>query len=152
MPGRGRSCRPRLEFAPPPLLLTHLLPRVHVGPRPEPRSLLTRYAPRTPAPELQPFTSISHPFGEFRHTAWRLETRRGYASDRNSPKWERWQAGEDIVQDPAKAWREKVAEQTEAGKRFEHVRLVDDPPTDGSPGPGAAVCRDRAPSARARIP
>ncbi|MGY4994074.1 DUF6879 family protein [Streptomyces sp. 900105245] len=96
-----------------------------------PRSLLTRYAPRTEAPELQPFSSIAHLFREFRHTAWRLETRRGYASDRRSPKWARWQAGEDIAADPANAWRENVAEQTAAGKRFERVRLVDDPPTDG---------------------
>ncbi|MEU1408862.1 DUF6879 family protein [Streptomyces sp. NPDC005728] len=96
-----------------------------------PRSLLTRYAPTTPAPELQPFSSISHLFREFRHTAWRLETRRGYASDRRSPKWARWQAGEDITTEPANAWRENVVEQTAAGKRFERVRLVDDPPTDG---------------------
>ncbi|MBO4258253.1 hypothetical protein GRC12_30915 [Streptomyces griseorubiginosus] len=92
---------------------------------------MTRYAPRAEAPELQPFTSISHLFREFRHTAWRLETRRGYASDRNSPKWARWQAGEDILDEPANAWRENVAEQTAAGKRFERVRLVDVPPTQG---------------------
>ncbi|WP_328770564.1 DUF6879 family protein [Streptomyces sp. NBC_00286] len=96
-----------------------------------PRSLLTRYAPRSAAPELQPFASISHLFQEFRHTAWRLETRRGYASDRNSPKWQRWQAGEDIAAEPANAWRENVAEQTAAGKRFERVRLVDEPATQG---------------------
>ncbi|GGK65543.1 DUF6879 family protein [Streptomyces flaveus] len=96
-----------------------------------PRSLLTRYAPRTEAPELQPFASVSHLFREFRHTAWRLETRRGYASDRNSPKWQRWQAGEDIATEPANAWRENVAEQTAAGKRFERVRIADEPPTQG---------------------
>ncbi|MER6431932.1 DUF6879 family protein [Streptomyces sp900105245] len=96
-----------------------------------PRSLLARYAPQTDAPELQPFSSIAHLFREFRHTAWRLETRRGYASDRRSPKWARWQAGEDIAAEPANTWRENVAEQTAAGKRFERVRLVDDPPTDG---------------------
>lgn len=95
-----------------------------------PRSLLTRYAPSTPAPELQPFSSVAHLFREFRHTAWRLETRRGYASDRRSPKWARWQAGEDIAAE-ASGWLENVAEQTAAGKRFERVRLVDDPPTDG---------------------
>lgn len=66
-----------------------------------PRALLTHYAPRTAAPELQPFSSISFLFKEFRHTAWRLETRRGYATDRNSPKWARWQAGEDIAAEPA---------------------------------------------------
>ncbi|MFI1762049.1 DUF6879 family protein [Streptomyces sp. NPDC020800] len=95
-----------------------------------PRGLLTRYAPKTTAPELQPFTSISGLFSDFRHTAWRLETRRGYASDRRSPKWARWQAGEAIVGEPS-AWLENIAEQTAAGKRFERVRLVDDPLTEG---------------------
>jgi hypothetical protein len=110
-----------------------------------PRSLLTRYAPRTPAPVLQPFASVSHLFREFRHTAWRLETRRGYASDRRGEKWQRWQAGEDIAAEPANAWRENVAEQVAAGKRFERVRLVDEPLTEGqrfllasSPGNTAA--------------
>ncbi|MEU6230450.1 DUF6879 family protein [Streptomyces sp. NPDC047042] len=96
-----------------------------------PRTLLTRYAPRTEAPELQPFASVSHLFREFRHTAWRLETQRGYASDRNSPRWKRWLDGEDITAEPANTWRQNVAEQTAAGKRFERVRLVDAPPTQG---------------------
>lgn len=96
-----------------------------------PRSLLTRYAPRSDAPALQPFSSISHLFSDFKHTAWRLETRRGYASDRNSPKWPRFLAGEDIARDPDNAWRENVRAQTAKGKRFGRVRLVDEPPTQG---------------------
>jgi hypothetical protein len=96
-----------------------------------PRSLLTRYAPKSDAPHLQPFTSISHLFRDFKHTAWRLETRRGYVSDRNNPKWARFRRGEDIANDPNNAWRENVHAQTAQGKRFERVRLVDDPPTEG---------------------
>ncbi|MCX4738921.1 DUF6879 family protein [Streptomyces antibioticus] len=96
-----------------------------------PRSLLTRYAPRADAPELQPFASIAGLFRDFKHTAWRLETRRGYASDRNSPKWARFLAGEDIAHDPDNAWRENVRAQTAQGKRFERVRLVDEPLTRG---------------------
>ncbi|MEU6820471.1 DUF6879 family protein [Streptomyces atriruber] len=96
-----------------------------------PRSLLTRYAPHTSAPELRPFSSVSHLFSEFRHTAWRLETRRGYASDRNSSKWKRFLAGEDIAHDPENSWRENVRVQTSQGKRFERVRLVDEPATKG---------------------
>jgi hypothetical protein len=96
-----------------------------------PRSLLIRYAPRSDAPELQPFASISHLFSDFKHTAWCLETRRGYASDRNSVKWQRFLAGEDIARDPDNAWRENVRAQTAKGKRFERVRLVDEPPTRG---------------------
>ncbi|MFI1705950.1 DUF6879 family protein [Streptomyces griseoruber] len=96
-----------------------------------PRSLLIRYAPAAEAPMLQPFASISHLFSDFRHTAWRLETRRGYATDRNGPKWARFLAGEDIGGDPDNTWRENVRTQTAQGKRFERVRLVDEPLTRG---------------------
>ncbi|MEU2271490.1 DUF6879 family protein [Streptomyces olindensis] len=96
-----------------------------------PRELLTRYAPRTPAPELQPFAAVSHLFREFRHTAWRLETRRGYSTDRRGPKWQRFLAGEDVGHDPDNAWRANVREQTAQGKRFARVRLVDEPLTQG---------------------
>ncbi|MEW2631649.1 DUF6879 family protein [Streptomyces sp. NPDC048389] len=96
-----------------------------------PRDLLVRFAPRAEAQEMVPFTQISHLFTEFKHTAWRLETRRGYATDRNSPKWARWKAGADIATEPADGWRENVRRQTEQGKRFERVRLVDEPLTEG---------------------
>jgi hypothetical protein len=82
-------------------------------------------------PELIPFDEITHLFTDFEHTAWRLETQRGYASDRESPKWQRWKAGKDIASEPFDAWRLSTKEQTEQGKRFERVRLVDDPPTEG---------------------
>jgi hypothetical protein len=96
-----------------------------------PRSLLTRYAPFTPAPVLESFSSISYLFRDFRHTAWRLETRRGYASDRNSPLWPRFLAGEDVTSEPANAWRQNVREQVDQGKTFGRVRLVDEPLTQG---------------------
>ncbi|MFT2020156.1 DUF6879 family protein [Streptomyces sp. 796.1] len=96
-----------------------------------PRSLLIRYAPRTTAPELVPFKEIDHLFREFRHTAWRLETRRGYASDRNTPKWQRWLAGKDIATAEPTAWHDNVRTQVAAGRRFERVRLVDEPATQG---------------------
>lgn len=60
-----------------------------------------------------------------------METRRGYATDRNSEKWQRWQAGDDIAAETANPWRQNVAEQTAAGKLFGRVRLIDDPITDG---------------------
>ncbi|MFE7856038.1 DUF6879 family protein [Streptomyces sp. NPDC057403] len=96
-----------------------------------PRALLTRYAPRAETPELQPFASIAHLFREFRHTAWRLETRRGYASDRNSPLWARFLEGQDVTAEPPNAWRQNVAAQTEQGKTFARVRIADEPLTQG---------------------
>lgn len=82
-------------------------------------------------PSLIPFSEAAHYFEGFEHTAWRLETRRSYASDRNGPKWQRFLRGEDISNDPDNAWRTNVRAQTATGKRFERVRLVDHPHTEG---------------------
>ncbi|MGW0309956.1 DUF5753 domain-containing protein [Streptomyces flavidovirens] len=96
-----------------------------------PRDLLTRFAPRTEASAVVPFAEATHLFRDFKHTAWRLETRGGYASDRNSSKWQRWQAGEDVAAEPFDEWRLNVQRATEEGRRFERVRIVDDPLTEG---------------------
>ncbi|SEE69757.1 hypothetical protein SAMN05216532_8609 [Streptomyces sp. 2231.1] len=82
-------------------------------------------------PDIIPFDEITHLFTEFEHTAWRLETKRVYATDRMSPNWTRFQNAETFDYDPANAWQANVRRQTEAGKRFERVRLVDAPPTEG---------------------
>lgn len=82
-------------------------------------------------PELVPFADITDLFTTFRHTAWRLESRRGYAVDVGTPKWELWQAGGDLGFNPAHPWHANVRAQTEQGKRFERARIVDSPPTDG---------------------
>ncbi|UNO41886.1 DUF6879 family protein [Streptomyces sp. MST-110588] len=96
-----------------------------------PRDLLIRFAPRSAPRDMVPFADVAHLFREFKHTAWRLETRRGYAADRGTPKWERWQRGEDISADPDNEWRANVRKQTAGGKRFERVRLLDSPITEG---------------------
>lgn len=82
-------------------------------------------------PDVIPFAEVAHVFTDFEHTAWRLETRRGYATDRNSEPWARWQAGEDVANDPPDAWRRNVLEQTARGKTFGRVRIVDEPLTEG---------------------
>ncbi|MGW3486577.1 DUF6879 family protein [Streptomyces sp. NPDC001054] len=81
--------------------------------------------------DLLPFTEVAHLFQDFEHTAWRLESQQGYASDRESPKWARWKAGQDLLAEPADEWRLNVAKQVALGKRFERVRIVDAPPTEG---------------------
>jgi hypothetical protein len=99
-----------------------------------PRDLLTRFAPRAEQqPDIIPFEEASYLFTEFKHTAWRLETRTGYASDRQSAKWQPFMDGADISGfDPEdQPWHASIRKQTDEGKRFERVRLVDDPPTDG---------------------
>ncbi|MEU8837466.1 DUF6879 family protein [Streptomyces sp900116325] len=82
-------------------------------------------------PDLIPFAETAHLFTEFEHTAWRLETRQGYASDRNSPKRQRWQAGKVAAAEPFDEWPLNARCATGQGKRFERVRLVDDPLTEG---------------------
>ncbi|MFE9043126.1 DUF6879 family protein [Streptomyces sp. NPDC007818] len=96
-----------------------------------PRELLTRFAPRAEARAMVPFAEVGGLFADFAHTAWRLETRRGYATDRRGAKWARWKAGADITAEPPNAWRENVRRQVAEGKRFERVRLVDEPLTEG---------------------
>src|SRR4051812_11646773 len=74
---------------------------------------------------------FSDHFTELQHTAWRLETRRGYASDRASEKYRRFLAGDELPDDSYRPWCANVRRQTAQGKRIERVRIVDQPPTDG---------------------
>ncbi|WP_081982461.1 DUF6879 family protein [Streptacidiphilus albus] len=65
----------------------------------------------------------------FRHTAWRLETRRSYAADQRSEAYQRFLRGEPRQAAPDNPWSAMVREQTGKGKRIERVRLLDDPLT-----------------------
>lgn len=96
-----------------------------------PRELLARFAPHSEPSEVIPFRDAAHVFTDLKHTAWRLETRRGYATDRGSETWARWKAGEDVAHDEPDAWRRNVIEQVAQGKRFGRVRIVDQPLTEG---------------------
>ncbi|MDT0410458.1 MULTISPECIES: DUF6879 family protein [Streptomyces] len=80
---------------------------------------------------LIPFSDAAHLFTEFEEEAWRLETRKGYASDRSSSSWNRFSAGAEFGYDPNRPWHATVRAATRAGKRFARVRLVDSPPTEG---------------------
>ena len=67
----------------------------------------------------------------FQHTAWRLETQRGYDSDRHSETYQLFLRGEEPVRDPGRPWLANMRLQTGKGKRVERVRILDDPPTEG---------------------
>jgi hypothetical protein len=82
-------------------------------------------------PDLIPFEAIGHFFDDFEHTAWRLETQRGYATDRISPNWARFQRGDRLGYDPTSPWHSYVRAKSEEGKVLARVRLVDNPPTEG---------------------
>ncbi|MFG2114837.1 DUF6879 family protein [Streptomyces sp. NPDC048718] len=68
-------------------------------------------------------------FTEFAHTAWRLETRRGYASDRESPRYRQFRSTGTIPNDGHRPWCANVRTQVRLGKRIERVRIVDQAPT-----------------------
>ncbi|MDT7847177.1 DUF6879 family protein [Streptomyces justiciae] len=97
-----------------------------------PRNTLVDFGPRDETPRLiNAEDEFDQLFSAFKHTAWRLETRRRYASDEQTAEWAQFAAGRPIEWDYDDAWCRNVREQTAAGKRFERVRLIDSPATRG---------------------
>ncbi len=83
-------------------------------------------------PDIIGLDEFDQLFTTFKHTAWRLETRRRYASDELSDRYTQFMRGEAVVWDGADPeWCAERREQSALGKRFERVRVVDDPPTPG---------------------
>ncbi|MFF1401463.1 DUF6879 family protein [Streptomyces sp. NPDC058287] len=82
-------------------------------------------------PSLLPFEEITYLFAEFERTAFRLETRRGYATDRAGTRFKAFMRGVDPVPEPDHPWNVNVRDKAEQGARFSRVRIVDEPPTDG---------------------
>ncbi|MFE1346650.1 DUF6879 family protein [Streptomyces sp. NPDC058757] len=82
-------------------------------------------------PPLVPFEDIVHLFADFERSAFRLETRRGYATDRDGARFQAFMRGTDPTPEPDHPWNANVREKTAAGARFSRVRIVDEPPTDG---------------------
>lgn len=80
---------------------------------------------------LIPFVEVAHLFDEFAHTAWRLESRRGYDSDRHTPEYAAFLDGRIVEEDLTDPYYVARRQQADEGKRFERVRVVDDPPTEG---------------------
>ncbi|MFF4328341.1 DUF6879 family protein [Streptomyces sp. NPDC001591] len=78
-----------------------------------------------------PFEEITHLFTEFELTAFRLETRRGYASDREGERFQAFMRGTNPEPQPDNPWNVNVREKAARGALFSRVRLIDDPPTDG---------------------
>ncbi|MFE6365832.1 DUF6879 family protein [Streptomyces sp. NPDC057806] len=57
-----------------------------------------------------------------------METRRAYTSNRKGLNWARFQSGQPLSFESD--WYANVRTQTQQGKRFERVRLVDAQPTE----------------------
>lgn len=97
-----------------------------------PRNTLADFGPRDETPRLiNADDEFDQLFTAFQHTAWRLETRRRYASDEQTPQWEQFAAGRPIEWDYDDVWCRNVRAQSQARKTFQRVRLVDTPATPG---------------------
>ncbi|MFG3104384.1 DUF6879 family protein [Streptomyces sp. NPDC048182] len=98
-----------------------------------PRELLVNHGPKEMrrVPELIGLEEFGRLFHHFEHSAWHLETRRGYASDREDEGYAIFQETGAAPMDLDSDWCRNTTAQTTAGKYVGRVRVVDQPPTDG---------------------
>ncbi|MGY3681537.1 DUF6879 family protein [Streptomyces sp. TE33382] len=96
-----------------------------------PRELLVNWGPKETerVPEIVDQATFRRLFETFKHTAWRLETRHGYASDRQDPDFQTFLATGSSPCDPTESWFVNIRVQTDAGKQVGRVRIADNPPT-----------------------
>ncbi|MFG3045548.1 DUF6879 family protein [Streptomyces sp. NPDC048241] len=96
-----------------------------------PRELLVNWGPKEMerVPELMDRATFRRLFETFKHTAWRLETRRGYASDREDPDFQAFLATGSSPCDFSEPWFVNIKAQTGTGKTVGRVRVADNPPT-----------------------
>ncbi|MER8031274.1 DUF6879 family protein [Streptomyces bauhiniae] len=99
-----------------------------------PRELLVDFGPKEVArvPNVIGLDEFDRLFTQFEHTAWRLETRRRYASDELTETYTQFMRGDPVNWEGVDAeWCAERCEQVALGKRFERVRIIDNPPTVG---------------------
>lgn len=66
----------------------------------------------------------------FEHTVWRWEAQPSYHEPGEAEPFRRWLAGEPDDMTWLAEWLESVRVACDAGRRFDRVRVVHDPPTD----------------------
>ncbi|MFD5697426.1 DUF6879 family protein [Streptomyces lasiicapitis] len=98
-----------------------------------PRELLANFGPKEPVhvPQFISFDEFGGMFTTLKHSAWRLETRRRYASDEQTDTYAQFVAEGRVDWDLDDPWCQGRREQAGLGKRFERVRILDEPPTQG---------------------
>lgn len=98
-----------------------------------PRELLANFGPKEPVhvPQHISFEDFGGMFAKLKHSAWRLETRRRYASDEATDTYAQFLAEGRVDWDLDDPWCAGRREQSALGKRFERVRILDEPPTEG---------------------
>lgn len=98
-----------------------------------PRELLVDFSPKEAdrvrrVIGLEAFNTL---FETFEHTAWRLETRRRYASDEVTDTYAQFVRGEEPAWDLGTPWSTTIRGKTSGGALVGRVRVVDNPPTAG---------------------
>jgi hypothetical protein len=98
-----------------------------------PRETLVNHGPKEieRVPKLIDLDEFGRLFETFEHTAWRLETRRRYASDCEDPTYAEFVAKGSFELDYNDGWSQNIRAQTSAGKTMGRVRIVDNPPSEG---------------------
>ncbi|MEU2758657.1 DUF6879 family protein [Streptomyces sp. NPDC007094] len=98
-----------------------------------PRELLVDWTPKdmTRRARIIGLDEFDGLFRTFSHSAWRLETRRRYASDETTETYRQFVETSQVDWDENDPYCELIRSQTVAGKRVERVRIVDQPPTTG---------------------
>lgn len=98
-----------------------------------PRELLVSHGPKEMyrVRKLIGLEEFGRLFHHFEHSAWHLETRRGYASDREDPSYREFLETGVAPMDLDSEWCRNIREQTASGKYVGRARVVDNPPTEG---------------------
>ncbi|MFF2410403.1 DUF6879 family protein [Streptomyces sp. NPDC058092] len=98
-----------------------------------PRELLANFGPKEPVhvPDFITFDAFGGMFAKLKHSAWRLETRRRYASDEETDTYRQFLTEGRVDWDLDDPWCAGRRDQSALGKRFERVRVLDEPPTPG---------------------
>ncbi|MFB6817143.1 DUF6879 family protein [Streptomyces sp. NPDC056347] len=98
-----------------------------------PRELLVNHGPKEMerVPKLIGLADFGRLFETFEHSAWHLETRRGYASDREDDGYAEFLETGVAPMDLDSDWCQNIRRQTAAGKYVGRVRVVDNPPAEG---------------------
>jgi hypothetical protein len=98
-----------------------------------PRELLVDWRPKdmTRDAKIIDLGAFNGLFEKFKHSAWRLETRRRYASDEATDTYAQFVETGDVTWDMDTWYCRTIRSQTADGKTVGRVRIVDNPPTTG---------------------
>ncbi|WP_033284806.1 DUF6879 family protein [Streptomyces sp. NRRL F-525] len=98
-----------------------------------PRNTIIDFGPkaRDTEPRILDPETFARLFENFRHSAWHLEMRKGYAVDRATDTYAQFVRGGAPTWDMDSPWARTIGAKTRDGAYVGRVRIVDNPPTEG---------------------